>query len=278
MPHANINGASLYYAEQGTGPAILFHHGYTGSHDSWDVVAPAFAAKGYRAIVMDCRGAGDSEHTADGYSIEQYADDVIGMADHLGLDRFIYVGHSMGGVIGMELGIRYASRLEKLVLVAPAPADGVDVSVPGAAAQRERGLALRRARDRETLLRERLATTARPNPETIATAVDRALSVSDGHYNDSWDALVTSRRGDRLEEIMVPTLLVAGAADGLLLANLRDYPRLGNATIHVLSRVSHGIHQEDPDTFITVLGDFLDNGVVTQATLVRRFREMAAAR
>lgn len=55
MPHANINGASLYYAEQGTGPAILFHHGYTGSHDSWDVVAPAFAAKGYRAIVMDCR-------------------------------------------------------------------------------------------------------------------------------------------------------------------------------------------------------------------------------
>jgi len=278
MPHANINGASLYYAEQGTGPAILFHHGYTGSHDSWDVVAPAFAAKGYRAIVMDCRGAGDSEHTADGYSIEQYADDVIGMADHLGLDRFIYVGHSMGGVIGMELGIRYASRLEKLVLVAPAPADGVDVSVPGAAAQRERGLALRRARDRETLLRERLATTARPNPETIAAAVDRALSVSDGHYNDSWDALVTSRRGDRLEEIMVPTLLVAGAADGLLLANLRDYPRLGNATIHVLSRVSHGIHQEDPDTFITVLGDFLDNGVVTQATLVRRFREMAAAR
>lgn len=278
MPHANINGASLYYAEQGTGPAILFHHGYTGSHDSWDVVAPAFAAKGYRAIVMDCRGAGDSEHTADGYSIEQYADDVIGMADHLGLDRFIYVGHSMGGVIGMELGIRYASRLEKLVLVAPAPADGVDVSVPGAAAQRERGLALRRARDRETLLRERLATTARPNPGTIAAAVDRALSVSDGHYNDSWDALVTSRRGDRLEEIMVPTLLVAGAADGLLLANLRDYPRLGNATIHVLSRVSHGIHQEDPDTFITVLGDFLDHGVVTQATLVRRFREMAAAR
>lgn len=278
MPHANINGASLYYAEQGTGPAILFHHGYTGSHDSWDVVAPAFAAKGYRAIVMDCRGAGDSEHTADGYSIEQYADDVIGMVDHLGLDRFIYVGHSMGGVIGMELGIRYASRLEKLVLVAPAPADGVDVSVPGAAAQRERGLALRRARDRETLLRERLATTARPNPETIAAAVDRALSVSDGHYNDSWDALVTSRRGDRLEEIMVPTLLVAGAADGLLLANLRDYPRLGNATIHVLSRVSHGIHQEDPDTFITVLGDFLDHGVVTQATLVRRFREMAAAR
>jgi pimeloyl-ACP methyl ester carboxylesterase len=278
MPHANINGASLYYAEQGTGPAILFHHGYTGSHDSWDVVAPAFAAKGYRAIVMDCRGAGDSEHTADGYSIEQYADDVIGMADHLGLDRFIYVGHSMGGVIGVELGIRYASRLEKLVLVAPAPADGVDVSVPGAAAQRERGLALRRARDRETLLRERLATTARPNPETIAAAVDRALSVSDGHYNDSWDALVTSRRGDRLEEIMVPTLLVAGAADGLLLANLRDYPRLGNATIHVLSRVSHGIHQEDPDTFITVLGDFLDHGVVTQATLVRRFREMAAAR
>ncbi len=278
MPHATINGASLYYAEQGSGPAILFHHGYTGSHDSWDVVAPAFAAKGYRAIVMDCRGAGDSEHTAGGYSIEQYADDVIGMANHLGVGTFIYVGHSMGGVIGMELGIRYGDRLEKLVLVAPAPADGIDTTVPGFAAQRERGLALRKARDRETLLRERIATTARPDAEGIAAAVDRALSVSDGHYNDSWDALVESRRGDLLGSIQVPTLLVAGAADGLLLANLRDYPRLGNATIHVLSRISHGIHQEDPDAFIAVLADFLENGVVTQSTLVRRYRELATAR
>lgn len=278
MPQATINGASLYYAEQGSGPAILFHHGYTGSHDSWDVVAPAFAAKGYRAIVMDCRGAGDSEHTASGYTIEQYADDVIGMADHLGLDTFIYVGHSMGGVVGMELGIRHANRLEKLVLVAPAPADGIDTSAPGFAAQRERGLALRRARDRETMIRERIATTARPNATTIAAAVDRALSVSDGHFDESWAALVNSRRGDRLGSIQVPTLLVSGAADGLLLPNLRDYPRLGNATIHVLSRTSHGVHQEDPDAFISVLGDFLDNGVVTQTTLVQRMRELAVAR
>ncbi|OAI38645.1 hypothetical protein AYO38_01915 [bacterium SCGC AG-212-C10] len=276
MPHANINGASLFFAEQGSGPAIIFHHGYTGSHDSWDEVVPAFSDR-YRCIVMDCRGAGDSEHTAGGYSIEQYARDVVGMADHLGIDTFTYVGHSMGGVIGMELGLSFPNRLEKLVLVAPAPADGIDSSAPGMAEVRARGARLRREGARDTILRERMATTARPQPNVVAAAVDRALSVSDGHYDDSWAALTSYHVGDRLGEITTPTLIVSGAADSLLTPNLKDFQRLPNATLHVFSRISHGIHQERVEPFIDVLGDFLEHGVVTSATLQAKLREEAAA-
>jgi pimeloyl-ACP methyl ester carboxylesterase len=263
MTHATINGVDLFYAAQGTGEPVIFNHGYTGSHDNFEAAVTLLAPR-YRCVVMDCRGAGDSARPESGHTIEQYAADVVGMADHLGLDRFTYVGHSMGGVIGMELGINHASRLNKLVLVAPAPADGVRVP-PGV---RERALALREAQDRETLLRERKALSARYRPEQAhLRSLERALSVSGAHYNQSWEALVSSARGDRLGEITVPTLMIAGAADGLLSANLADFRRLPNATLHVFSRVSHGIPYEVPEAFAEVVADFIENGVVTAATL-----------
>lgn len=272
MPTANINGVDLFYEVTGDGPPVLLHHGYTGSHDGWAGVVPLLSRR-FRTIVMDARGAGDSSRPNEGYTIPQYAADIIGMADHLGLERFTYVGHSMGGVIGMELGLEYPQRLEKLVLVAPAPADGIDVPP----SFRERAVALRARGDRDTLFRERKALSARERPdEAHMRSVERALSVSDGHYNESWDAMVDYHRGDDLKRITTPTLVIAGAADGLLPANLKDFQRLPNATLHVFSRVSHGIPYEVPEAFTEVLVDFLDNSVVTAATLQAAL--MASAR
>ena len=273
MPKATINGANLFYDEAGSGEPILMHHGYTGSHDAWwDLITPRLKDR-FRCIVMDCRGAADSEHTADGYSIEQYARDVIGMADHLGLDKFTYCGHSMGGVIGMELGINFADRLNKLILVAPAPADGVQV--PPEMHDRSRKLRAENARD--TMIRERTIMSARENQEAeIARSVDRALSVSDGHFEDSWTALVDSRRGAQLATVQVPTLIISGAADSLLQANLKDFQRMPNATLHVFSRVGHGVPTDVPDEFAEVVADFMANGVVTAKTLMDRLQAAAA--
>lgn len=273
MPHATINGADLFYDEAGSGEPIILHHGYTGSHDAWwDLVTPRLKDR-YRCIVMDCRGAGDSSHPADGHSIEQYARDVVGMADHLGLDTFTYCGHSMGGVIGMELGINYGARLNKLILVAPAPADGVQAPPE----MHERSRKLYAAKDRDTMIRERTVMAAREGQEAnIAASVDRALSVSEPHFDDSWQALVDSRRGSRLAEITVPTLVVAGASDSLLQANLKDFGRLPNATLHVFSRVGHGIPTDVPDEFSAVVADFMENGVVTAKTLMDRLEAASA--
>jgi pimeloyl-ACP methyl ester carboxylesterase len=274
MAKATINGVELFYDEHGSGEPVLIHHGYTGSHYSWDGVVP-FLADRYRVFRMDARGAGDSSHPADGHTIEQYAADVIGMADHLGLDRFTYIGHSMGGVIGFELGLSHQDRLDKLVLVAPAPADGV-VAPP---AMHEASARLRAANDAEAMARQSIALSANPvSYEDALIDARRRLTISQAHFDQSWDALCTYRKGDRLGEITVPTLLVAGAADSLLAANLKDFQRLPNATLHVFSRVSHGIPYEIPETFAGVVADFLANGVVTAATLQENLRELSAAR
>lgn len=269
MPHAHVNGADLYYEDSGgQGPVLLFHHGYTGSHDSWAEVTEQLRDR-YRCIVMDSRGAGDSSHPADGYTISQYALDVVGMADALGLGRFTYIGHSMGGVIGMELGIRHGDRLEKLVLVAPAPSGGV-VQPAG---MREAAAKLWYERNADELVRQRLVGAARPelNDEVVAKArVDRALSVSRGHYEQSWDALSNVRLSDELGSIRTPTLLIAGAADGLLKPNLEDFGRLRGAALHVFNRVGHMVPTDVPGPFAELIDDFLVNGVVTAKTLMDR--------
>lgn len=273
MPHATINGNELFYDEHGIGEPLLFHHGYTGSHHAYDDVVPHLA-KRFRVFRMDGRGAGDSSRTATGHSIEEYAADVVAMADHLGLDRFTYIGHSMGGVIGYELGLSYPDRLEKLVLVAPAPADGVQVPQ----AFRDRARELHNGQNVDRMLFEAMITTARPRSrELVESRIRQGLAVSDAHYEESWDALATYKKGDRLGEIKTPTLMVVGAADGLLAANLADFPRLGNATLHVFSRVSHGIPYEIPEEFSEVVLDFLEHGVVTAATQMEKLREAAAS-
>jgi pimeloyl-ACP methyl ester carboxylesterase len=274
MPHAMINGVELFYEQEGQGEPIIFHHGYTGSHDVWSQLITPRLRDRYRCIVMDARGAGDSGRPASGYTIEQYARDIIGMADFLGLSTFTYCGHSMGGVIGMELGISHDARLSKLILVAPAPADGIQA--PPELFERSRQLRQERARD--TMIRERTIMSARtPDAASLAAGVDRALSVSDGHFEQSWQALVDSRRGERLAQMMVPTLLIAGAADSLLRANLADFQKLPNATLHVFSRVGHGVPSDVPDEFAEVVADFMEHGVVVAQTLQDRLQQTAAA-
>ena len=74
----------------------------------------------------------------------------------------------------------------------------------------------------------------------------------------------------RLSEITTPTLMIAGAADGLVRSNVSDYLLLPNAALHVFSRVGHLIPQDEPEQFAEVLSDFMANGVVTAATLIER--------
>jgi pimeloyl-ACP methyl ester carboxylesterase len=124
------------------------------------------------------------------------------------------------------------------------------------------------------MLEESVALAGRPDPEYLLFSIERGLACSEGHYEGAWQSLVEYRQGNRLGEITVPTLMMAGAADALLFANLRDFERLGNATLHVFSRVGHGMEYEAPEEFNPVLADFLEHGVVTARTL----REALAAR
>lgn len=97
MPFAPVNGIELYYEVHGEGPAILFAHGQGGNHLSWWQQAPAFQER-YRCITFDHRAFGRSRDTTDPPGGRmQFAADALALLDHLGVERFFLVGHSMGG-------------------------------------------------------------------------------------------------------------------------------------------------------------------------------------
>lgn len=264
MPFANVNGARLWYdvlpATRSAADTLLLHHGYTASRVNWLPVAQRLAGR-YQVVLMECRGTGESEHTADGYTLEQYAADVIGVADHLRLAQFTYAGHSMGGGVGYVLALNYAARLSRLILMAAVPADGFPA--PDVAA-REQHIAVRKRRDRQSLLEQYRAGRIRPDVETDAwfnSRVDHIFSVSDGHYEQGAESMQKLSVGDRLGTLITPTLVLAGAGDGLLSANIDDFRRLPNATLHVFSRAGHELAIHEPAGVADAIDAFMTYGL-----------------
>ncbi len=259
MSHATLNGARIWFEVRGRGAPVLLHHGYTASRVNWMPVAERLE-RSFQVILMECRGTGESEHTPGGYSLEQYTSDVLALLDHLGLSRVTFAGHSMGGGIGYLLGLDHAERLDKLVLMAPIPANGTGPPTEDGAAR----AAERRSGNRAALLARYRAERFREDVETDAwfeSRVDHVLGVSDGHYEGGADSMRALRLKDRLGELETPTLMIAGAADGLLRPNLSDYRRLPNATLEVLSRAGHEVAIHEPERVASAMNGFLVHGL-----------------
>jgi pimeloyl-ACP methyl ester carboxylesterase len=222
MAHADINGARLWYEVRGSGVPILFHHGYTASRVNWEPVTHLLEEH-YQVILMECRGTGESEHTLDGYTLEQYSADAVAMLDHLELERASFAGHSMGGGVGYLLGLEHPQRLDKLILMAPIPARGIGEITPE---MRQQRVAERKAGDRDGMLARYQAMRFREDVETdswFENRVDHLLAVSDGHFEQSAESMAALDVAAHLGDITTPTLMIAGGVDSLLQANLEDY-------------------------------------------------------
>lgn len=123
-------GIALAYEQAGQGePALLLVHGWGASSA---VMRPLYQhlQRTHRVVNVDLRGFGRSDAPAQEYSIVGYADDLVFVIEQLGLERPFVIGHSMGGIIALEMAARHAQRvcgaaiLEAMV-AAPAMLDGL---------------------------------------------------------------------------------------------------------------------------------------------------------
>jgi len=117
MPKANLGDVEIYYESHGAGEPVLLVPGLGGVGAYWKPNLPAFAA-GYRTIIHDHRGTGQSSASRIKYSVDQMSDDLLRLMDHLKIERAHLVGHSTGGAIGQTIAARQPERLASLVLYA----------------------------------------------------------------------------------------------------------------------------------------------------------------
>ena len=110
-----ISGIGVHFVEAGKGPPLLLLHGVGGSWSDWSANLPALAAD-YRVMAMDFPGFGESDKPEGRYSIEWLTDVVEKFLQEQDIDQVNLVGHSMGGVVALNVASQPKSRVKKLVV------------------------------------------------------------------------------------------------------------------------------------------------------------------
>jgi pimeloyl-ACP methyl ester carboxylesterase len=267
MTTAQINGIEIYYEEHGDPKAepVLMIMGFTGNAAAWAPQVPALAAR-YHIIALDNRGAGRSAQPPGAYTMQQMAADAAGVLDAAGVESTHIIGASMGGMIAQEFALQYPQRVRTLVLACTTPGgphspDYERMQTEAATMLDADAIDVTPERMRETL--EMLFT-----PEFIANPGPGFMQFagSSMQYPASLEGTKAQMRAilahdtyDRLPQIAVPTLVVAGDADPLVSPeNSRILAeRIPGAELRLLPGLRHGFTAEKPEETNAILLEFL---------------------
>jgi non-heme chloroperoxidase len=116
------DGTQIFYKDWGSGPPVVFSHGWPLNADAWDGQLLFFDQNGYRAIAHDRRGHGRSSQSSSGNDMDGYADDLAAVLEALDLKDTVLVGHSTGGgEVARYIGRHGTKRVKKAVLLSAVP-------------------------------------------------------------------------------------------------------------------------------------------------------------
>jgi pimeloyl-ACP methyl ester carboxylesterase len=119
VERAELHGQVVAYAEiPGPGPVLVLLHGIGSSRRTWEPVLRLLEQRAVHAVALDLPGHGESGKGRRDYSLGALASTVRDLMDHLGEERAVLVGHSLGGGISLQFAYQYPQRIEGLVLVA----------------------------------------------------------------------------------------------------------------------------------------------------------------
>jgi non-heme chloroperoxidase len=112
------DGTAIYYRDWGSGPPIVFSHGWPLTGAAWEAQMLFFNAKGYRTIAHDRRGNGSSDQPGTGNDVDTWADDLGELMNELNLRGAVLVGHSTGGgELARYISRHGTSRVAKVILL-----------------------------------------------------------------------------------------------------------------------------------------------------------------
>lgn len=115
------NGLCLHYTVQGQGPPALLLHGHASASTMWERVVTGYLQSSYRCFMVDLPGHGRSDKPGvDWYGLQNFTETLFYFCLELNLSNLLLVGHSLGGLLGLNLGLEHPGLVNQLILVAPA--------------------------------------------------------------------------------------------------------------------------------------------------------------
>ncbi|MBW2242279.1 MAG: alpha/beta hydrolase [Deltaproteobacteria bacterium] len=272
------DGHQIHVLEWSTeGVPLIFVHGFGNTARIWDDAA-AVVAPHYRTIAMDQRGHGDSDHDPEHrYAYDDLARDLEAVVETLQIERFVLVGHSLGGRTAMTFAEGNAERLAGLVIVDTGPehdprgssrirneveqrGDGTVASLkeyegilahnyPASSPEVIRRMAAAELRERDDGRWER-----KLDPTFFPGRADMDEAAMEAHERET-----SKRLWAVLEKIPCPTLVIRGAASDILGPDVADRmveEALPNGTLAVVGQASHSVMTDNPEGFNAALAAF----------------------
>jgi 2-succinyl-6-hydroxy-2,4-cyclohexadiene-1-carboxylate synthase len=249
------------------GRPLLLVHGFTGVGRDFADHLDALAADGWHVVAPTQRGHLGSAapgNEAD-YSLATYAGDLLALADGLGWDRFVLLGHSMGGMVAQVLALRAPERLDALVLMdtghGPVAIDP-ELLATGVGIARTAGM---------DALAEAMAAAGSPleTPAAVRLREERPdlVPVWDAQLRGCAPAMYAAManemlnqedRLDALRSLGVPALVMVGEQDGPFLGPSRRLAEaIPGARLEVIADAGHSPQMEAPAAWAEVLRGFL---------------------
>lgn len=136
----SANGARFHVAEIGSGPMVVLLHGFPTFWWTWRHLLTSLADAGYRAVAMDMRGYGGSDHTPHGYDPTTLSHDVAGVIRSLGERSAVVVGHGWGGLVAWSMAVLEPDAVQAIVPVSMPHPRRLRASIARDALQRRRSL------------------------------------------------------------------------------------------------------------------------------------------
>ena len=256
---AQVNGITLDYAISGAGRLIAFGHSLGASGKIFEPIRPALENHG-QVLTWDARGHGNSEKPVSSWTVEDLAADLRALIEHLGEDRAVVAGLSMGGNTAVVYAVAYPDTLDGLILVDTTAWYGEDA--PEVWEQKALNAETEGMEPVLAANMSRWFSDSFPDehPDRVEMVTEMVLANDPSCYAAAGRALGQFDAREGLSQIDCPTLILVGSEDPATPPAMAEYlhQNIANSELHVLPGLRHMTPVEAPDQVGQLIGDFLD--------------------
>jgi pimeloyl-ACP methyl ester carboxylesterase len=283
LQELTIHGHRVTYRTAGKGPVVLLIHGMAGSSTTWKQAMPALS-RDFTVLAPDLLGHGHSDKPLDDYSLGAFATTLRDLLVALGHEHCTVVGQSLGGGIAMQFAYQYPERCERIALVGSGGL-GREVNpilrfltLPGAetvlklacaapirgAIEGAGGLAARVGLHPVPVVAELWRSYVSLADDPTRKAFLRTLRAV---IDRSGQAVSAANRLHLVSDI--PTLIVWGDADPIIPLDHAHaaHAAMPGSRLEIFEGVGHYPHCEDPERFVALLTEFIEETVPAQITV-----------